>query len=185
MVWGIEHFKNYVYGVELEVVSDHEALKSVLSADKANKTFSSRLNSWVERLLPFEFSVAHKPCRRLGMADYLSRHPSPFEGSIIKSEYLFNDWFTINVVNEIENALSGRIVSKCERPIKYEKATCCQSEAENSVLTVVKESVSGGRKEINTRSLHNYSSIHKHSQISKSMQNASESRNSKNYIRDN
>ena len=43
VVWSVEHFKNYVYGIEFEIVSDHKALKSVLKANKANKTFSSSL----------------------------------------------------------------------------------------------------------------------------------------------
>ena len=73
------------------------------------------------------------------MVDYLLRHPSPYEESIFKSEQLFNIWFTNNVVNEIENATSGTIVSKCERRFKFEKPTCSQSEDENSVLTVVQE----------------------------------------------
>ena len=84
-------------------------------------------------------------------------------------------------MNEFANALSGTIVSKCEQT-KKEKATSSLSDAENSVITVVKESVSVGRYE-NTCGLHNYSNINKHSQITKSMQNTSESKFSKNYLR--
>ena len=40
MVWAIEHFKNYVFGVQFKVVSDHKALKSVLKPNRGNKTFS-------------------------------------------------------------------------------------------------------------------------------------------------
>ena len=162
VVWDIEHFKNYVNGVEFEVVSDHKALKSVLSAIKANTTFSKRLTRWVGRLLPFEFSAANTPGRTLGMTDYLSRPPSLLKGSIFKFEQLFIDWFTINAFNEFKNALSGTIVSKCERPIKCARGACSQSEAENSVLRVVNESFSGGRKEY-THGLHNYSKLNKHS----------------------
>ena len=60
VLWSVEHFKNYVYGFEFEIVSDHKALKSVLKANKSNKTFASRLIRWVDRvLLPFEFKVVH------------------------------------------------------------------------------------------------------------------------------
>ena len=55
----------------------------------------------MDRLLPFEFSIVHTPGRTLGMADYLSRHPSEYEGSIAKAKELFNDWCTVNVVKEI------------------------------------------------------------------------------------
>ena len=39
VVWSVEHFKNYVYGIKFEIVSDRKALESVLKANKANKTF--------------------------------------------------------------------------------------------------------------------------------------------------
>ena len=56
LVWLIENFRNYVYGTDFEVVSDHKALMTVLKDNKANKTYktySSRLDRWVDRLLPF------------------------------------------------------------------------------------------------------------------------------------
>ena len=52
VVWSIEHYKNYVYGITFGVVSDHEAVQNVLSANKGNKTFSSRLTRGVDRLYP-------------------------------------------------------------------------------------------------------------------------------------
>ena len=39
------------------------------------------------------------------MADYLSRHPSEYEGSVAKAKELFNDWCTVNVVKEITQEL--------------------------------------------------------------------------------
>ena len=38
--------------------------------------------------------------KTLGMADYLSTHPSEYEGSEAKAEELFNDWLTVNVLNK-------------------------------------------------------------------------------------
>ena len=35
------------------------------------------------------------------MADYLSRHPSEYEDAVAKAEDLLNDWFTVNVLDEI------------------------------------------------------------------------------------
>ena len=43
VVWSEENFRNYVYGTEFEVVSDHKALMIILKDDRANKSFSSRL----------------------------------------------------------------------------------------------------------------------------------------------
>ena len=86
VVWSVEHFKYYVYGVSFGIVSDHKALQSVLKSNKGNKTYSSRLTRWVDRLRPFEISIVHTPGRTLGMADYLSRHPSEYEGAVAKAE---------------------------------------------------------------------------------------------------
>ena len=86
---GIENFRNHVYGVQFEVISYHKALTAILKGNRANKTNSSRLTRWVDRLLPFQFTVKHSPGRTIGMADYLSRHPTPSNQNIqIKAEEL-------------------------------------------------------------------------------------------------
>ena len=43
IVWAVEHFRNYVYGVKFEVISDHKALETALKSNHGNKTYSSRL----------------------------------------------------------------------------------------------------------------------------------------------
>ena len=48
VVWSIEHFRNYVYGIKFQVVSDHKALTTVLKSNKGNKIYSSRLTRWVD-----------------------------------------------------------------------------------------------------------------------------------------
>ena len=105
-MWAIEHFKNFVYGVKFHVISDHKALSSVLRPNRGNETFSSRLTRWVDRLLPFDFEVAHAPGRVLDFADYLSRHPSKIKGTTIQAEELWNDWVTVNVISNF-NLLQG------------------------------------------------------------------------------
>ena len=116
-------------------MSDHKALQSVLKANKGNKTFSSRLPRWVDRLLPFDFSVIHAPGRTIGLADYLSRHPSEYCGSTVKAEEMFNSWFTINVVDEIVPSLSRKLANKNE-PIRIKIEGERNSSVKESVLTV-------------------------------------------------
>ena len=41
LVWSVEHFKNYVYGVSFGIVSDHKVLQSVLKSIKGKKSYSS------------------------------------------------------------------------------------------------------------------------------------------------
>ena len=66
------------------------------------KTFSSRLTRWVDRLLPFDFEITHAPGRVLGFADYLSRHPKELEGTTIHAEKLWNEWFTVNIISKFD-----------------------------------------------------------------------------------
>ena len=69
--------------------------------------FSSRLTRWVDRLLPFEFEEVHLPGRKLGMADYLSRHPTDIQGPSVKAETLWNEWFTVNSVISLNYVLDN------------------------------------------------------------------------------
>ena len=85
IVWSVEYFRSYVYGVPFKITTDHKALATVLKGQKANKTYSSRLTRWVDGLYPFDFEVIHGPDRTLGIADYLSRTPSPINEKSVKS----------------------------------------------------------------------------------------------------
>ena len=134
VVWLVEHFKNYVYGVPFAIVSDHKALQSVLKSNKGNKTYSS-LTRWVDRLLPFDFSIVQTPGRTLGMADYLSRHPSKYEGASILAEKLFNDWFTVSVVDYITPNFTG--LANSREPIRSRESVNLEKANVNRILTVL------------------------------------------------
>ena len=41
--------------------------------NRSNKSYNSRLTRWVERLLPFDFSIDHLPGSKMGLVDYISR----------------------------------------------------------------------------------------------------------------
>ena len=124
VVWAIENFRSYVYGVQFEVISDHKALTAILKGNRANKTYSSRLTRWIDRLLPFQFTVTHSPGRTIGMADYLSRHPSPSNQNIqIKAEELWNNWFTVNKIDCKNFVLNEQKRREAEIQPITEKAT--------------------------------------------------------------
>ena len=61
IVWAVEHFRNYIYGVKFELVSDNKALETALKSKHGNKTYSSRLTRWIDRLLSFDMVVVHQP----------------------------------------------------------------------------------------------------------------------------
>ena len=52
--------------------------------------------------------VVHVSGRTLGMADYLSRHPTELQGAAIKAETLWNEWFTVSSVNSLIDVLVNK-----------------------------------------------------------------------------
>ena len=68
------------------------------------------------------------------MADYLSRHPSEYEGAVAKAEDLFNDWFTVNVLDEISPKLP-RLADQ-RKPIKLRENEMVKRMNTSGVLTV-------------------------------------------------
>ena len=131
-MWTVEHFKKNVYGVRFGVVSNHKHYKAFYGLT-GNKTFPSRLTLWVDRILPFDFNVVHTPRRTLGMADNLSRHPSPYEGNVVKAEEMFNNWFTINVIDGITSTLNKAKRTNVPKPIRSLNG---EKELNTQVLTV-------------------------------------------------
>ena len=78
--------------------------------------------------------TVHTPGRTLGMAGYLSRHPSKYEGAAFQAEKLFNHWFTVNVVGDITPKIK-RLASSWG-PIKSRASYISERENVNRVLTV-------------------------------------------------
>ena len=72
--WSLEHFKYYLYGSQFTLQTDHQALLSPLKEYRGNKPYQSRLTRWVDRLLPFHFTVELVPGKNMGFADYPSRN---------------------------------------------------------------------------------------------------------------
>ena len=75
VVWSTEHFKCYLYGKPFTVITDHRTLLSIMRESRANKSYISRLARWVDRLLPFDFTIDHIIDSKMGLIDYISREP--------------------------------------------------------------------------------------------------------------
>ena len=101
IVWATEHFRNYIYGRPFSVITDHQALLSALKPNRGNKTYFSRLTRWVDKLLPFDFDINHKPGSKMGIVDYLSRHPT--EKATPVSHY--DEQFVLAVINKCRHDL--------------------------------------------------------------------------------
>ena len=46
VVWGLEHFRLYIYGKPVELLTDHQALEPLIKTNRTNKTYSARLTRW-------------------------------------------------------------------------------------------------------------------------------------------
>jgi len=71
LVWGIKHFRPYLYGKEFEVITDHNPLKWLGNARDPH----SRLSRWSLALQSYAFSIKHRPGKLHGNVDSLSRLP--------------------------------------------------------------------------------------------------------------
>ncbi len=78
-----------MYGRPFEVITDHQALLSALRPNRGNKTYFSRLTRWVDKLLPYNFIVNHQSGEKIGLADYLSRHPTSAPDPVTKYDEEF------------------------------------------------------------------------------------------------
>ena len=87
-------------GRKFLIVTDHKGLVSLLNGNnKKNKTMFSRLTRWLDRLIPFDFQVEHKPAAKIGFADYLSRHPS----SDAKPVSTYDSMFTVAKISQLDS----------------------------------------------------------------------------------
>ena len=73
VVWGLEHFHDYVFGEPVTVYTDHEPLESIYG--NPNKKLSGRLERWSLRLQPYHVTIRYKKGKGKP-SDYLSRHTS-------------------------------------------------------------------------------------------------------------
>ena len=54
VVWGLEHFRLHIYGSQIDLLTDHQALEPLIKRNRSNKTYSARLTRWLDRLAHFD-----------------------------------------------------------------------------------------------------------------------------------
>ena len=103
VVWTSAHFRSYLYGSDLEIVMDHNALLSALSANHNNKTKHIRLTRRVKKFLPFNFKLPHLPGKDTGLRDLLSRTPS---GKALPP-FHYDEEFVVASIDKTRNILTN------------------------------------------------------------------------------
>ena len=71
VVWALQYFHPYVYGVKIKVFTDHKALEWLRKIKHPN----GKLARWILKLEQYEYSIVHRPGSLMQHADALSRAP--------------------------------------------------------------------------------------------------------------
>ncbi|GBG61635.1 hypothetical protein CBR_g22433 [Chara braunii] len=62
VVWGIQHFRPYLYGQKFVLVTDHQPLLSL----RNNTDYTGTLGRWAVRLQDYDFDIRHRATRQHG-----------------------------------------------------------------------------------------------------------------------
>ena len=112
VVWGLERFRFYLYGKQIQSFSDHQALEPLLKRNKTNKQYSARLTRWLDRLNHFDISLKHTAGKEIKFTDFFSRDPTEKP----EPEENYNEEFVINAIAQLAtvNARLRRIFNQSE-----------------------------------------------------------------------
>ncbi|KAE9190778.1 hypothetical protein PF002_g24674 [Phytophthora fragariae] len=72
VVWAVKLFRPYLYGRTFEIITDHAALKWLMT----RPNLAGRLHRWSLTLQEFEFGIVYRPGATNVVADALSRAPA-------------------------------------------------------------------------------------------------------------
>ena len=122
VVWGLERFRFYLYGKQIQLFSDHQALEPLLKRNKTNKQFSARLTRWPDRLNHSDISLKHTAGKEIKVTDFVSRNPTEKP----EPEENYKEEFVINAIAQLAtvNACIGRIFNQSVPRTRSTKRTC-------------------------------------------------------------
>ena len=111
VVWGLERFRFHLYGKQVQLFSDHQALEPLLKRNKTNKRYSARLTRLLDRLNHFDICSKHTAGKEIKFTDFISRNP--IENPEPEENY---EEFVINAIAQLAtvNARIGRIFDQSE-----------------------------------------------------------------------
>ena len=115
IVWSIDYFKCYLNGKNFTVVTDHRTLLSILKEHRSNKLYNSRLLRWIDRLLPYNFTIEHMPGSKMGLIDYISRNPY----ARAKKISIYDEHFVVATISKIRDSMKYLITNKQNATRKF------------------------------------------------------------------
>ena len=108
IVWLTDYFKYYLYRKNFTVITDHRALLSILKEHSSNKSNNNLLSRWIERLLPYNFTIEHMPGAKMGLVDYISRNPF----AKAKRVSTYDEHFVVAAISIIRDSMKHLIRNK-------------------------------------------------------------------------
>ena len=94
LVLAVEHFKQFLYGIQFDIITDHEPLKYMLKLEST----TPQLMRLLARLDPFDFAIQYRKGTLNGNADALSRMNEEADEDELAPE---NDEIIINALQFI------------------------------------------------------------------------------------
>ena len=112
VVWGLERFRFHLYGKQVQLFSDHQALEPLLKKNKTNKQYSARLTRWLDRINHFDISLKHTAGKEIKFTDFISSNPT----ETAEPEENYEEEFVINAIAQLAtvNGRIGRIFDQSE-----------------------------------------------------------------------
>ena len=78
---------------------------------RSNKSYNSRQNRWVDRLLPFDFNIEHVPGAKMGLVDYISHQPN--QKAKVTNKY--DEEFAVATITRICDAIAAIYINTTQQ----------------------------------------------------------------------
>ena len=93
--WAVTRLHKYLFGCLFTIVTDHKALEYLFCPSRAApKATSNMLQRWALDLSAYNYTIEHKPGKRIPHADYLSRYSKFAE--VENDDSVQNECFSVN-----------------------------------------------------------------------------------------
>lgn len=140
--WALQTFRNYLYGSQIKILTDHQPLTFSLSPKNTN----AKLKRWKSYLEEHDYKIEYKPGKSNVVADALSRIICSMTGTQHSAEnsddfYIISTEAPLNAFKHQVIIRKGRDEIKTETPFpNYRRITVYMSEINNnSLLQVLKK----------------------------------------------
>ena len=76
---GLEHFKYYVCGKKVNLLTNHQAVQPLFKRNRAHKQHSARLTRVLDRTGHFDVNVQYIARKNISLRNNTSRHPIVYD----------------------------------------------------------------------------------------------------------